>query len=336
MIVKLVGRASALSVCISMMGCAEAPVPPANEPTSAVIASAPPPEPRVAAQPKAAPPKPAPPKPEQPPEHKDIPLDPTNIPGAETALKEAEVTADDLRDYLFTALEPDGGYLPYQTGRVLRGSPNRIKLLTSWLPVLKKVVASPKFAEAWAQRRKEMLWVAPLPPDPPPRTAQQIRDEFMENMSRVMGDLQNQLAAGKMSPQARQSLEQAIAEIQQNIAAYDSAGVAEEQARNEAAMAEARRQSRAEREQERQAEIERRKTLYPESPKTALKARLDDFIRLCDSVDFGAQLTTRYGRRFFVNPDYEMKPPNWKLLFRAGKPTVTMLRKEALAWQSEL
>jgi hypothetical protein len=67
-------------------------------------------------------------------------------------------------------------------------------------------------------------------------------------------------------------------------------------------------------------------------PKAQLALRLQQFLDRTADVDFEAKLD---GRRF-ANPDYEAKPREWKMCYRAGRPASDAARAYAQAWLEEL
>ncbi|HET8772981.1 MAG TPA: hypothetical protein VFP80_04290 [Thermoanaerobaculia bacterium] len=71
---------------------------------------------------------------------------------------------------------------------------------------------------------------------------------------------------------------------------------------------------------------------YPADPKELVKARLEQFLEATEDVDFDATLN---GRKF-ADKQYERKPQEWKLAYRAGKAPVEKARAFAEAWLKEL
>lgn len=67
-----------------------------------------------------------------------------------------------------------------------------------------------------------------------------------------------------------------------------------------------------------------------------LQKQLRAFIALCDEVDFGAKLYTSGSKQYFVNPVYQRKSGEWKLLFRLGKIPTMAARGFAQEWLTEL
>jgi uncharacterized protein YukE len=75
---------------------------------------------------------------------------------------------------------------------------------------------------------------------------------------------------------------------------------------------------------------------YPAKPNDLLKQRLHEFLDQTAGIDFNAKLVTSGGRSNFSNPDYQAKPSNWKLAFRAGRETTEKARAFAERWLAEL
>jgi len=76
---------------------------------------------------------------------------------------------------------------------------------------------------------------------------------------------------------------------------------------------------------------------WPESPATLVRTRLTYFLELSSTVDFDAKLSrASNGKMVFVNPDYESRSSDWKLLYRCGKESVEAARGVAKEWLGEL
>ncbi|HTF20936.1 MAG TPA: hypothetical protein VK658_22835 [Chryseolinea sp.] len=73
--------------------------------------------------------------------------------------------------------------------------------------------------------------------------------------------------------------------------------------------------------------------LYPEDPAVIIKARLNEYLQLSATVDFGAQLTgATASNRKFVNPAYEKQSLKWKAIYRAGKDVNEVASAFAKEW----
>jgi hypothetical protein len=78
---------------------------------------------------------------------------------------------------------------------------------------------------------------------------------------------------------------------------------------------------------------------YPQDQRYFVKHRLQEFLAITSSVDFGAALEKHpyyTNKMIFANPEYERKPEEWKKTFRAGKEATTAARQFAQQWLKEL
>ena len=71
---------------------------------------------------------------------------------------------------------------------------------------------------------------------------------------------------------------------------------------------------------------------FPEDPSILVKRRLEEFIRLSETVDFKATLTAA---KKFTNPVYEKKSYKWKAIFRAGSEVNAVAKNFASTWLKE-
>ena len=70
--------------------------------------------------------------------------------------------------------------------------------------------------------------------------------------------------------------------------------------------------------------------------KAVLRKRLDFFIATAPTVDFAAATKQEGKVTRFVNPQYEQKSSEWKLMYRAGKAPVMAALEFVRAWRKEL
>lgn len=76
--------------------------------------------------------------------------------------------------------------------------------------------------------------------------------------------------------------------------------------------------------------------MYPASVKSMIKTRLQQLLAATGNIDYNAQTVTRDGLKRFVKPDYERKPKEWKMAFRAGKEVTETVRDFAKQWLQEV
>jgi hypothetical protein len=71
-------------------------------------------------------------------------------------------------------------------------------------------------------------------------------------------------------------------------------------------------------------------------PAVQLAKRLEAFLAATDDVDFEATTHDQGSRRMFDKAEYEAKPAEWKMCYRAGKETTEAVRAFARDWLAEL
>ncbi len=75
---------------------------------------------------------------------------------------------------------------------------------------------------------------------------------------------------------------------------------------------------------------------YPANQLLFVKKRLQEFLTETEQIDFDAELTTKNGKKIFVNRAYESKGNRWKMAYRAGKDVISTARAFAQQWISEI
>jgi hypothetical protein len=83
-------------------------------------------------------------------------------------------------------------------------------------------------------------------------------------------------------------------------------------------------------------ELARFEQQHPATAQSAVALRLHTFLDTCGAVDFNAKLVGTGGSMRFVNPQYEQKPSDWKMCFRAGREPVEAAKAFATAWLKEI
>lgn len=75
---------------------------------------------------------------------------------------------------------------------------------------------------------------------------------------------------------------------------------------------------------------------YPAELNQLIRIRLEKYLQLASTVDFDAELVLKNGKKRFVNPAYESKHGDWKMIFRAGKEVYEAIKPLAEDWISKL
>jgi hypothetical protein len=158
-----------------------------------------------------------------------------------------------------------------------------------------------------------------------PQNGEEARAAQMKQLEAV---IQEALKMGeKMPPQAREDLEENIAFTKRQLAAINA-----DPEHRKAVDAAAREGAKAAEDEYKAAlaEFERK---YPADPKRLVAQRLRAFLDMSATVDFSAKLVEKQDKRMrFVDPSLESMPPEWKMLYRAGKPAVDAARTAAQDW----
>lgn len=76
---------------------------------------------------------------------------------------------------------------------------------------------------------------------------------------------------------------------------------------------------------------------FPADPSKLITTKLKEYIDLVGKVDFNAQLAApdKYGKKKFVNPEYEKKSAQWKAVYRAGKDVNSAVAAMAQDWMKQ-
>lgn len=75
---------------------------------------------------------------------------------------------------------------------------------------------------------------------------------------------------------------------------------------------------------------------YPADPRALVALRLRHFLDVTKDVAYDAQLVDKGTKKVFADAALESKPVEWKLAFRAGKPSTDAARAFAQKWLSDL
>ena len=75
---------------------------------------------------------------------------------------------------------------------------------------------------------------------------------------------------------------------------------------------------------------------FPENPQLLIKKRLEELLAATSDIDYAAELKEAYGKKVFVNPEYQKKSADWKLAYRAGKETTDAVRTIAQQWLQQI
>lgn len=219
------------------------------------------------------------------------------------------------------------GYFHY-SGRHIKtiATGSRAAIAKDLLTYTKEYVGSEAFAKEYETFRQ---WSKPVPPEAG-RTEAVIRQKFIDDAKKGVENLEKFMKTSndeKMKKQIEKSLvqaRQALKDYQDPNSQMIKYAVQGEETQYNSRL------------QQYQDNLKAWEEGTPASPKALVKVRLQHLLAVTKDVDFGAQLTERQGMKYFVNREYENKPAEWKMAFRAGKEVTTAVRSFAQQWLQEL
>ncbi len=163
------------------------------------------------------------------------------------------------------------------------------------------------------------------------KTNDQLKTQYKQEIQKSIDDLESKIAAA--TGDAKTAMQNALTQIKDQVKQLDDPN----NPMFSAEMEKERENNYEGQVQEYQKELAGWSDQYPDSPVKMIKERLNYFLQLSGTVDFKAKLIkNQYGVFVFDNPDYEGKPDDWKLVFRAGKESTDAARQVAQEWLSEL
>jgi hypothetical protein len=226
------------------------------------------------------------------------------------------------------------GYLSYpgSVRKVALGS--RASIVQSVGIFVKSYVETEDFKNRYAEWWKNQ---EPTKPDSPEqKTAerkQQVEDQKKEQV-KALAEIRNQIATTKDQNMKKQ-LEQFLAIQIQAEAQINSPEYQKQMQETYEMMA----KIEVEEYKSQIAEYQEKYKVWQEQkdPKVLIKLDLRKFLDATEGVDFEAKLKTdQYGKKVFINEEYEGKDANWKTAFRAGKPATEAARNFAQEWLKNL
>jgi hypothetical protein len=196
----------------------------------------------------------------------------------------------------------------------------RGQLATAGMAWLKNYVASPEFATQYAQVRDSHK---PQPPQFAGTPEDEIKKADEEQKQQAA---ESRKAIASLPAEQRAQLEESLMAMLTQMNTPEMRKV-----RLDTVIAD-----RAERTARYREALANWTRDFPERPAPLIAKRLREFLAVSADIDFTATLTPRNGKLIFENADYEQKPAQWKMCYRAGKEATTAARGAAQAWLKEL
>jgi hypothetical protein len=203
-------------------------------------------------------------------------------------------------------------------------SPARASIVRGGLAAIKAYVETAEFKAAYAKYRENEK------PNPP-----EVRLSAAEQWEKQKADFEKQIAETRknmagLDAETRKTMEAAVKQMQAQMETMEKDTQTRELMQQ---MVEAQKVEDKKQYAERLKVWEEN---YPVDSRLLIKKRIRDFLAISAEIDFSAKLVASGSQMRFANADYEGKPDEWKICFRAGQEATVAARAFAQTWLAEL
>lgn len=219
------------------------------------------------------------------------------------------------------------GHLQFYGARNIKkiATGDRVGVAKDLLNYTKQYIQSEAFKKEYASNR---LSSKPIAPEPA-KTEEELRKEQIAKMKEDIAKMEKAVKEGP--DQFKKIYEDNLKMQQKNLKEFEAPGN-----KTLKYMVQSENSNYQYKVQRFEKETKEWEASMPANPMVLVKKRLEQLLEITKDVDFGAELTVKYGKKVFVNPTYERKHDNWKYAFRAGKDVTETVRAFAQQWISEI
>lgn len=190
----------------------------------------------------------------------------------------------------------------------------------------RQYLSSPAFKAEYDKMRTSSR---PVEPEDRTQTKEQIRQKEIEKLK---GSIQSMEQITKSMPADQQkSMQSSIDLYRKTIKDYQDPNnkIIEGMYHNQ--LDERQRDLKYFRE-----DMKKWETEYPADCKQFVKGRLQHYLDVAGTVDFSAALVDKGGKKRFVDPAYQSKNGEWKMIYRAGKEVYEQTKAFIDQWMKEI
>lgn len=203
----------------------------------------------------------------------------------------------------------------------------RAQLASGGIAWAKAYTQSAEFTSAYEKLRETRKPQAPVYTDTPEEALEKQLAKQKADAQKTAEQMKKSLET--MTPDVRKQVEEGMKGAAAALAQMETPEMRK-------IMLDGMRMERESRKTQYAADLKKWESEYPASPTPLIARRLKAFLDLSASVNFEAKVEPRDGKLRFTDPQYERKPSDWKVLYRAGRPAVDAARAAAQAWLAEL
>ncbi len=185
-------------------------------------------------------------------------------------------------------------------------------------------VKSDAFKQAWAKEREDAKPKAPAVTG----TTDDAVKSYDAQVQKQIDDMKKAVAS--LPPDQRKAMEETMKQI--TAQAEASAKDPSQQALRRQAIEGQRTGDQS----KYQSDLKEWEEDFPVDPSPVIARRLREFLAMSADVNFDAKVVNRDGRNYFADEQYERKPEEWKICFRAGREATTAAGSAATTWLAQL
>lgn len=220
------------------------------------------------------------------------------------------------------------GYLSYYGVRNVKSimSGDRAAIARDLMTYTKEQVSSEAFGVKYEAMRRD---AKPEPSNRKVKTKEEIRAERIAETEKGIAETEKTLK--QVKPEMAKAIAPVLDVLRSNLKEYKdpNSQMIDMMYQGEVMNFESEKRSHEER-------LRNWEKEYPAQYKELVKRRLQHFVDVAKTVDFTAALKEVQGKKKFVNPAYEGKSAEWKMIFRAGKEVIQPAIAFAEQWIREL
>ncbi len=251
----------------------------------------------------------------------------STVRNAKDVMKQLGIPEEDARNYIWWSLS--GNTFSYPGTQQVKKTPvsERAGTVQQICAFAKSYTESDAFRKQYLEQREASKPVPPEKPEP----VEEMRARMKKEMEKSIQETEK--AIESMPPEHHEMMRANVEMLKEQAKSYDDPNNPMFSKDMEDMMKQNYEFQMTEH-KNRVAEWEKN---YPADPKPMVKGWLEEFLDQSKDVDFKATLVDgEYGKKVFAKREYEMKPANWKLCYRAGKESVDAARGYVKGWLDEL
>jgi hypothetical protein len=218
------------------------------------------------------------------------------------------------------------GYFHYEGLKAAKNIGDRGKATADLLAYTRQYLSGPAFKAAYDKLRKESR---PSEPSDNTRSKEQIRQDRIADTKKLISNTETAINTGNAD---MKKIMQPVLEMhRKNLADYQNPNSQTIELLYQGQLD--RRKKELEDYKKYTKEWEKQ---YPEDARLFVRGRIEKYLSIAATVDFGASTHEKNGKQIFDKQEYQYKSSDWKMIYRAGKDVYNVARPFAEKWLQEM